>query len=68
MHTSGRLQILNMGTSANNAASYDYVTQLARFRFEAESLLCSTTVEIDVNGDGFGEVPINFSSTNTLWA
>ena len=27
-----------------------------------------TTVEIDVNGDGFGEVPINFSSTNTLWA
>ena len=27
-----------------------------------------TTVEIDVNGDGFGEFPINFSSTNTLWA
>jgi len=25
-------------------------------------------VEIDVNGDRFGEVPINFSSTNTLWA
>ncbi len=40
----------------------------AVFRAEAESLLASTTVEIDVNGDGFGEVPINLSSTNTLWA
>jgi hypothetical protein len=45
-----------------------YATLAARFRLEAESLLASTTVEIDVNGDGFGEVPINFSSTNTLWA
>jgi len=45
-----------------------YVALASRFRFEAEALLCSTTVEIDVNGDGFGEVPINFSSTNTLWA
>lgn len=45
-----------------------YISLAARFRFEAESLLSSTTVEIDVNGDGFGEVPINFSSTNTLWA
>ena len=45
-----------------------YMALASRFRFEAESLLCSTTVEIDVNGDGFGEVPINFSSTNTLWA
>ncbi len=45
-----------------------YVALASRFRFEAEQLLCSTTVEIDVNGDGFGEVPINFSSTNTLWA
>src|SRR5271157_74082 len=48
--------------------SGQYVALASRFRFEAESLLCSTTVEIDVNGDGFGEVPINFSSTNTLWA
>ena len=45
-----------------------YAMFAARFRLEAESLLASTTVEIDVNGDGFGEVPINFSSTNTLWA
>lgn len=45
-----------------------YVALASRFRFEAESLLASSTVEIDVNGDGFGEVPINFSSTNTLWA
>ncbi len=45
-----------------------YVALAARFRFEAEALLCSSTIEIDVNGDGFGEVPINFSSTNTLWA
>jgi len=48
--------------------SGQYVALASRFRFEAESLLCSSTVEIDVNGDGFGEVPINFSSTNTLWA
>src|SRR5208337_4556905 len=48
--------------------SGQYVALAGRFRFEAESLLASTTVEIDVNGDGFGEVPINFSSTNTLWA
>jgi len=48
--------------------SGQYVALASRFRFEAESLLCSTTVEIDVNGDGWGEVPINFSSTNTLWA
>jgi hypothetical protein len=45
-----------------------YAQLAARYRLEAESLLASTTVEIDVNGDGFGEVPINFSSTNTLWA
>ncbi len=45
-----------------------YIALASRFRLEAESLLASTTVEIDVNGDGFGEVPINFSSTNTLWA
>lgn len=45
-----------------------YAMLAARFRLEAESLLASTTVEIDVNGDGFGEVPINMSSTNTLWA
>jgi hypothetical protein len=48
--------------------SGQYVALASRFRFEAASLLASTTVEIDVNGDGFGEVPINFSSTNTLWA
>ncbi len=48
--------------------SGQYMALASRFRFEAESLLASTTVEIDVNGDGFGEVPINFSSTNTLWA
>ena len=48
--------------------SGQYFALSARFRLEAESLLASTTVEIDVNGDGFGEVPINFSSTNTLWA
>ncbi len=48
--------------------SGQYVALASRFRFEAESLLASTTVEIDVNGDGFGEVPINLSSTNTLWA
>jgi len=48
--------------------SGQYVALASRFRFEAESLLASTTVEIDVNGDGWGEVPINFSSTNTLWA
>jgi len=48
--------------------SGQYVALASRFRFEAESLLSSTTVEIDVNGDGFGEVPINLSSTNTLWA
>jgi len=45
-----------------------YIALAARFRFEAESLLASSTVEIDVNGDGYGEVPINFTSTNTLWA
>ena len=48
--------------------SGQYVALASRFRFEAESLLASTTVEIDVNGDGFGEIPVNFSSTNTLWA
>jgi hypothetical protein len=45
-----------------------YAMLAARYRLEAESMLASTSVEIDVNGDGFGEVPINFSSTNTLWA
>ena len=45
-----------------------YAMLAARYRLEAESLLASTTVEIDVNGDGYGEVPINMSSTNTLWA
>jgi hypothetical protein len=45
-----------------------YAMLAARFRLEAESLLTSTTVEIDVNGDGYGEVPVNFSSSNTLWA
>ena len=48
--------------------SGQYIALASRFRLEAESLLASTTVEIDVNNDGFGEVPINFSSTNTLWA
>jgi hypothetical protein len=48
--------------------SGQYIALAARFRFEAESLVASTTCEIDVNGDGFGEVPINLSSTNTLWA
>ncbi len=48
--------------------SGQYVALASRFRFEAESLLASTTVEIDVNGDGYGEVPVNMSSTNTLWA
>ncbi len=48
--------------------SGQYIALSARFRLEAESLLASSTVEIDVNGDGFGEVPINFSSSNTLWA
>lgn len=48
--------------------SGQYVALASRFRLEAESLLASTTVEIDVNNDGYGEVPINFSSTNTLWA
>ena len=48
--------------------SGQYVALASRFRFEAEILLASTTAEIDVNGDGYGEVPINFSSTNTLWA
>ncbi len=45
-----------------------YVSLAARYRYEAEALLSSTTAEIDVNGDGYGEVPINLSSTNTLWA
>ncbi len=45
-----------------------YAMLAARYRLEAESLLASTTVEIDVNADGYGEVRINFSSTNTLWA
>ena len=45
-----------------------YAMLAVRYRLEAESLLASTTVEIDVNGDSYGEVPINFSSTNTLWA
>ncbi len=45
-----------------------YVALAARFRFEVELLLSSTVAEIDVNGDGFGEVPINLSGTNTLWA
>ncbi len=45
-----------------------YVALSARFRYEAQNLASSTTFEIDVNGDGFGEVPINMSSTNTLWA
>lgn len=45
-----------------------YYGHAARFRAEAESLLASTVVEIDVNGDGFGEIPVNMSSTNTLWA
>lgn len=45
-----------------------YAMLAARFRLEAESLLASTTVEIDCNGDGFGEIPINMSSCNTLWA
>jgi hypothetical protein len=48
--------------------SGQYVALASRFRLEAETLLASTTVEIDVNNDGYGEVPINFSSTNTLWA
>jgi hypothetical protein len=48
--------------------SGQYVALASRFRMEAETLLASTTVEIDVNNDGYGEVPINFSSTNTLWA
>ncbi len=45
-----------------------YVSLAARYRYEAEALVASTTFEIDVNGDGYGEVPINLSSTNSLWA
>ena len=45
-----------------------YAMLAARYRLEAESLVASTTFEIDVNGDGYGEVPISMSSTNTLWA
>ncbi|MGZ3299326.1 MAG: hypothetical protein ACXWO1_00630 [Isosphaeraceae bacterium] len=45
-----------------------YAMLAARFRLEAESLLVSTTVELDVNGDGHGEIPVSFSSTNSLWA
>jgi hypothetical protein len=48
--------------------SGQYVALAARFRYEAEALLASTTVELDINNDGFGEVPVNFTSTNTLWA
>jgi len=45
-----------------------YAMLAARYRLEAESLVASTTLEIDVNADGFGEIAINMSSTNTLWA
>lgn len=45
-----------------------YVAMAARFRSTAQTLACATVFEIDVNGDGYGEVPINMSSTNTLWA
>lgn len=45
-----------------------YVGLAARYRHESEMMLSSSVAEIDVNGDGFGEVPVNFSSTNTLWA
>jgi hypothetical protein len=45
-----------------------YAMLAARYRFEAESLVASTTFEIDCNGDGFGEIPVSMSSTNTLWA
>jgi hypothetical protein len=45
-----------------------YAMLAARYRLEAESLVASTTFEIDLNADGMGEVPISMSSTNTLWA
>jgi hypothetical protein len=45
-----------------------YLGLSAKFRFEAETLLASTTFELDVNGDGYGEIPINMSAANTLWS
>ena len=40
----------------------------AQARNMALTMLAGSILEIDINGDGYGEVPINFSSTNTLLA
>jgi hypothetical protein len=51
-----------------------YYAMAARYRAQAEQLLASTTLELTVNNsvDGYGNpipaIPINMSSTNTLWA
>jgi hypothetical protein len=39
----------------------------AAFRQEADTLVVSSTAELDTNGDGIGEIPIVFSATNTLF-
>lgn len=45
-----------------------YLAMGARARREAENRLATATAYIDLDGDGYGEIGVNFSSTNTLWA
>lgn len=43
-----------------------YASLSSYYHHECESLLICTTAEIDSNGDGIGDIPINFSATNTI--
>jgi len=45
-----------------------YLAIGARAQGKAESLLVSTIAEIDTNGDGRGDIPVSFASTNVRWA
>lgn len=52
----------------NISKGKQFLAMAARYRMEANSLLIATTAELCLSGDGFTpNVPINFSTTNTLF-
>ena len=50
------------------AAYSDYSRLADRFLAEAHNAAICLTAEIDVNGDGIGDVAVSLGTTNTFWA
>jgi hypothetical protein len=44
-----------------------WIALAAMYRHQCNQLLVSTTAELDLNGDGIPDLPINFSAVNTLF-